>query len=182
MGSSSRTHHQLDLAFLFFASLTCLSLSHTSLPSEYSIIGHGQDQNDAISDERVIELFQRWKAKHKKVYNHAEEAEKRLENFKSNLRYVVERNREGKRSGDDKRHSVGLNKFADLSNEEFKQLYLSKVKKSVNQKWRAKRESLRRSERKGVQSCEAPSSLDWRNYGIVTGVKYQGQCGTSLTC
>lgn len=178
MGSSSRTHHQLGLAFLFFASLTYLSLSHTSLPSEYSIIGHGQDQNDAISDERVVELFQRWKAKHKKVYKHAEEAEKRLENFKRNLRYVVERNTEGKRSGDDKRHGVGLNKFADLSNEEFKQLYVSKVKKSVNQKWRAKRESLRTSKRKGVESCEAPASLDWRNYGIVTGVKDQGECGS----
>ncbi|XP_048132363.1 low-temperature-induced cysteine proteinase-like isoform X2 [Rhodamnia argentea] len=172
MGSSPRTHLRLSLAFLFFASLACLSLSHTSLPSECSIVGHGQSPKDAVSDEQVAELFQRWKARHKKVYEHAAEAEKRLENFKRNLRYVIERSRKGKR------HGVGLNKFADLSNEEFKQLYLSKVKKSVNQKWRAKRESLRRNKRKGVESCEAPSSLDWRNYGIVTGVKDQGECGS----
>lgn len=174
MGSSPRTHHQLGLAILFFASLARLSLSHASLPSEYSIIGHGQDPNGAVSDERAVELFRRWQAQHKKVYKHAGEAERRLENFKRNLRYVMERSRRD----DGKRHGVGLNKFADLSNEEFRQLYLSKVKKSVNQKWRAKRESLMRNKRKGAESCKAPWSLDWRNYGIVTGVKDQGQCGS----
>jgi C1A family cysteine protease len=68
---------------------------------------------------------------------------------------------------------VGLNKFADLSNEEFKELYLSKVKKPIN----IKRSTARDWRQRNLQTCDAPSSLDWRKKGVVTAVKDQGDCG-----
>ena len=151
--------------FLILASLTCLS---SSLPSEYSIVEH--DLDAFLSEERVLEIFQRWKEKHRKVYQHAEEAEKRFEKFKRNLKYILERN--AKRKSTKGEHRVGLNKFADMSNEEFRKAYLSKVKKPIN-----KGSILSRNMRRKVKSCDAPSSLDWRNDGIVTGVKDQGSCG-----
>ncbi|OMO65391.1 Granulin [Corchorus olitorius] len=151
----------LALAFLILASLTCLSSS--SLPTEYSILEH--DVDAFLSDERVVEIFRQWKEKHRKVYNHAEEAERRFQIFKRNLKYILEM--KSTKQG----HHVGLNKFADLSNEEFRKAYLSKVKKPVN-----KGRTLSRT--RNGQSCDAPSSLDWRNYGIVTGVKDQGSCGS----
>ncbi|KAK2995987.1 hypothetical protein RJ640_017351 [Escallonia rubra] len=157
----------LILLFLIWASLTCLS---SSLPSEFSVLGR---QDELISEEKASELFQQWKQKHGKVYRHAKEAEIRFEIFKSNLKYIMEKNSKKKsRSG----HVVGLNKFADMSNEEFRKVYTSKVKKPYNK--------MRTSERRSLQgqakaaSCEAPSSLDWRKYGIVTGIKDQGSCGS----
>ncbi|XWS18507.1 hypothetical protein CRYUN_Cryun32bG0049900 [Craigia yunnanensis] len=156
----------LAFAFLILTSLTCLS---SSLPSEYSIVEN--DLDVFLSDERVVEIFQQWKEKHGKVYQHSEEAGKRFENFKRNLKYILERNAKRKSAKGD--HRVGLNKFADMSNEEFRKAYLSKVKKPIN-----KGSTLSRNIGRKVQSCDAPSSLDWRNYGIVTGIKDQGSCGS----
>lgn len=159
---------QLALLFFIWVSLECSSYS---LPSEYFVVG--QDQLDQFpSAERVAELFKRWKEKHGKAYNHAEEAERRFENFKRNLKYVLEKNNANARSSNS--HRVGLNKFADLRNEEFREVYLSNVKKPIN---RRNFDDLRRIMQGRIQSCEAPSALDWRKRGVVTGVKDQGDCG-----
>lgn len=167
MGSSHTT-----LLFLLLAS-TVATLSSSSLPAELAIAGHG-DSVEFASEERVVELFQRWMEKHNKVYKHAEEMQKRFTSFKRNLRYIIGRNSD---KGSKKAHSVGLNRFADLSNEEFKEMYFSKVKKPIN-KMSAASGSRRSMEARKMESCDAPSSLDWRNSGIVTGVKDQGSCGS----
>ncbi|XP_059669794.1 low-temperature-induced cysteine proteinase-like [Cornus florida] len=160
---------QLALVFLIWASLSCLS---SSLPSEFSIVDQSKE---LVSEERIAELFEQWKQKHGKVYKHVQEAEKRFHNFKNNLKYILEKNSKKMSSSG---HTVGLNKFADLSNEEFKAVYTSKIKKPLNNT------SFDGQSRRNVQgkartaSCDAPSSLDWRKYGIVTGVKDQGSCGS----
>ena len=152
------------IIFWLLAILTCLS---SSLPGEHPIVV--SDSNELASEESIIEIFRQWRDRHRKVYGRAEEAEKRYGNFKRNLKYIIEKN--GKKttaSG----HRVGLNKFADLSNEEFRGLYLSKVKKPIN------RRSIARDWRqRNLQACDAPPSLDWRKKGVVTAVKDQGDCG-----
>ncbi|KAF5728728.1 Xylem bark cysteine peptidase 3 isoform 1 [Tripterygium wilfordii] len=150
-----------SLAIFLLLSALLASLTF-GLSSEYSIVGN--DFDNFVSEGRVIELFQQWKEMHRKVYKYTEEAEKRFQAFKRNLRYVVEKNSKVLRGG----HVVGLNKFADLSNEEFREVYLAKVKKPIN----------RMSVQRKVHSCEAPSSLDWRKRGVVTAVKDQGSCGS----
>ncbi|KAB5560702.1 hypothetical protein DKX38_005659 [Salix brachista] len=151
--------------FLLLAVLTCLS---SSLPSEYSIVGN--DFSELLSDDRIVEIFQQWRERHQKAYKHVEEAERRFANFKRNLKYIIEKT--GKETA--LRHRVGLNKFADLSNEEFRELYLSKVKKPISKR------SINADDRsqRSLQSCAAPSSLDWRKKGVVTAVKDQGDCGS----
>lgn len=163
--------NHLILVFLIWASIACLS-STSNLPSEYSIVGENPEKSLQLPEGRVLELFRRWQEKHHKVYKHAAEAEKRLENFRKNLRHVIERS---SRQKSPTASRVGLNKFADLSNEEFREAYLSKVKKPASKKWNHKKMSLQGK----MKTCDAPSSLDWRNYGIVTGVKDQGECGKS---
>ncbi|XP_002533962.2 low-temperature-induced cysteine proteinase [Ricinus communis] len=158
---------QFLIIFLLVGPLTCLSFT---LPDEYSIVGN--DLHELLSEERVKELFQQWKEKHRKVYKHVEEAEKRLENFRRNLKYVVEKNQKKKNLGS--AHTVGLNKFADMSNVEFRQKYLSKVKKPIKKR----NNNLMTSRQRNLQSCVAPSSLDWRKKGVVTPVKDQGDCGS----
>jgi neutral trehalase len=167
MSSEMEDFKKSQMVHLILLLLVGLTSVSSSLPSEYSIVGN--DFSELPPDESIIEIFQQWRDRHQKAYEHAEEAEKRFGNFKRNLKYIIEKT--GKETT--LRHRVGLNKFADLSNEEFKQLYLSKVKKPIN-KTRIDAED---RSRRNLQSCDAPSSLDWRKKGVVTAVKDQGDCG-----
>lgn len=161
-------------ALVLMISASFSSLSHT-LPSEFSLTETGY--NELESKEMARALFQKWKEDHGKIYNHVEEAEERFLIFRNNLKYIVEKNsKRWSLSG----HVVGLNKFADLSNEEFRMKYLSKVRKPVSKVGGGSSLNLRRrSMVSKMHSCKAPSSLDWRKYGAVTGVKDQGNCGKS---
>lgn len=161
---------QLTLVFFIWVSSTCLS---STLPTDFSILNQPPAAGESISEVRVAELFQQWKQKYGKVYKNGLEAEKRFRNFWNNLKYVIEKNKN--RNKDRSEFTVGLNKFADLSNEEFREIYTSKVKKPSN-----KTMTVERKGKKGVAACEGPSSLDWRKYGVVTGVKDQGDCGMLL--
>ncbi|MED6155051.1 hypothetical protein PIB30_002267 [Stylosanthes scabra] len=153
-----------QLLFLILASWGILCCC---LPSEYSIVA--LDLDKFPSEERVVELFQQWKQEHKKFYTHQEEATLRLENFKRNLRYIVEKNAMQNQNSPEG-HRLGLNRFADMSNEEFKNKYISKVKKPLSKRLTSSVKDY---------SCDgAPHSLDWRKKGVVTGVKDQGDCGS----
>ncbi|XP_073027153.1 low-temperature-induced cysteine proteinase-like [Primulina eburnea] len=158
--------HQFLHAFL----LISLAIVASSLSLEFSIIGANPDE---ILEERIPELFQSWKEKHGKVYEHAEEAAERLRIFRTNIKYVLEKNM-------DRRLPmgplVGLNKFADLSNEEFRKIYTRKIQKPFEKRRRYSLEDVQLKMK--ISSCEAPTSLDWREHGVVTGVKDQGQCGS----
>lgn len=127
-------------------------------------------------DERVVLLFKQWKEEHEKVYGDEKEEKKRLENFRASLKFVQEKNQRKQSSSTPpgSRHVVGLTRFADMSNEEFRQVYLSKVKVPVkNTNVIELKQKARVS-----SSCEAPPTLDWREKGVVTPIKDQGQCGT----
>lgn len=170
-GTRPRLVSQVAIASL----LICVTIASASdlLSDEYSIVRENELQG-VVSEERVLELFRRWKEEHGKVYLVVGEMEMRLENFKRNLKYVMQKRR------DSKGHSLGLNKFADLSNEEYQKMYLRKgVKMPATKRWddRMNRKNGRDQRRRKVETCEASSSLDWRNYGIVTAIKDQGQCG-----
>ncbi|XP_047338431.1 low-temperature-induced cysteine proteinase-like [Impatiens glandulifera] len=163
---------QLPLLLLICVSLPCLISSLSNGDDQFSILNQPSSSVPIISEERSVELFRLWKEKHGKVYKHAVEAEKRFKTFKNNLKYIIEKN-SIKGSDSKLMHKVGLNKFADLSNEEYKEIYLSKVKKPMKKTMVHSQEKKR-----SLGTCDAPTSLDWRKYGIVTGVKDQGQCGS----
>ncbi|XP_057740852.1 low-temperature-induced cysteine proteinase-like [Arachis stenosperma] len=152
---------------LFFFIVASWGILCYCLPSEYSIVSLELDKFP--SEERVVELFEKWKQEHKKSYTHQEEATLRLENFKRNLRYIVEKNAMQNQNSPEG-HRLGLNRFADMSNEEFKNKYISKVKQPLNK---------RLTNSFKDYSCEnTPYSLDWRKKGVVTSVKDQGDCGS----
>ncbi|KAI3741648.1 hypothetical protein L1987_59322 [Smallanthus sonchifolius] len=163
----------LLLLFIYVSSLSLsssVSLS-SSLPAEFSV-PDGQE-TDVLSTKKVSELFVKWKDLHGKVYAHEEEEERRLGNFRNSLKFILEKNSKRKSELD---HTVGLNKFADLSNEEFKELYFSKNKGSISKKLKVSGEKSNTTLSSG--SCDAPASLDWRDKGVVTPIKDQGQCGS----
>lgn len=145
----------LSLCILSSLANLCLSLS-----VEFSIAG---DSDEFLSEERVSEFFELWKEEQGKVYKHFQEAEKRFQNFRKNLRYIMEKNSQRHFSSG---HILGLNKFADMSNEEFKKVYSRKLRKPI-----------RTARTSATTACETPASLDWRKRGAVTAVKDQGNCG-----
>ncbi|KVH97058.1 Cysteine peptidase, asparagine active site-containing protein [Cynara cardunculus var. scolymus] len=143
MGNSKTLH-----TLLFSIILVSSQIATLSFPIEISIL-HDQE-TEASSGEEVLELFQKWKEIHGKTYEHAQEEESRLVNFRRSLKYVLEKNSKRK---SEKEHMVGLNKFADLSNEEFKETYLSKVKGSNSNKLKMKGDGIKKNTTAG--SCWA---------------------------
>ena len=84
------------------------------------------------------------------------------------MRFIDEHNADTNRS-----YRVGLNQFADLTDEEFRSTYLgtpsglSKTKVSNRYEPRV--------------GQVLPDYVDWRSAGAVVDVKYQGLCGMSHT-
>ncbi|XP_054778218.1 P34 probable thiol protease-like [Prosopis cineraria] len=104
------------LVFLFFSNI-CLSFS---IPSEYPILSDDDvDKLDKFtSEEDIRELFRMWQKKYEREYGSRDEKENRFEIFKSNLKYIVEKN--SKTTS----YRLGLNQFSDLAFEEFSKTYL----------------------------------------------------------
>ncbi|KAG8491986.1 hypothetical protein CXB51_015339 [Gossypium anomalum] len=117
--------------------------------------------------DEVMAMYEDWLVKHGKVYNGLGEKEKRFEIFKDNLRFIDEHNSEETHS-----FKLGLNQFADLTNEEYRFTYLGvkKPNKKVS----------KRNDRYVQLLGEAalPDSVDWRTKGAVAPVKDQGSCGS----
>jgi cathepsin L len=107
------------------------------------------------------ELFQTWTAIYQKKYSCEKETEYRLGVFANNAEFV--RNWDEEARG----FSVGLNEFADMTNEEFRAMYNGlnitvELPESIEE----------------VDVSALADQVDWRTKGIVTPVKNQGQCGS----
>ncbi|PWA65039.1 hypothetical protein CTI12_AA339080 [Artemisia annua] len=121
------------------------------------------------TDDEVNAMYEAWLVKHGKFYNAINEKENRFQIFKDNLRYIDEHN-----SGDHS-YKLGLNKFADLTNDEYKLTYTGA--KTIDSKRKAN--GVKKSDRYSVRSGVAlPESVDWRAKGAVAPVKDQGSCGS----
>ncbi|KAG0478865.1 hypothetical protein HPP92_013584 [Vanilla planifolia] len=109
------------------------------------------------------ELHDLWMEKHGKTYGDAGEKARRLETFAANMKYIESFN-----AGSQK-YRLGANRFADLTNEEFRATYTGRYKQPGSP--RAPSTSFK------YRDFAAPESLDWRTKGAVTPVKDQQECG-----
>ncbi|KAK9164756.1 hypothetical protein Syun_005658 [Stephania yunnanensis] len=151
--------------------ITLLSLSLSllvcsALASHFSIVGYSPE--DLTSIDKLINLFESWMAKHGKSYESIEEKLHRFEVFKDNLEHIDETN---KRVSS---YWLGLNEFADLSHEEFKERYLGLTADLSN----SRSEGTPSPREFRYRDVEVPKSVDWRKKGAVTHVKNQGGCGS----
>ncbi|GJV02776.1 cysteine protease XCP1-like protein [Tanacetum coccineum] len=150
--------------FVLFFALLCFS----ALAREYSIVGYTPEDLTCI--DKVINLFESWVSKHGKFYDILEEKLYRLEIFKDNLKHIDETNK--KLSN----YWLGLNEFADLSHEEFKNMFLG-IKVELPEKREESSEEFTYRD-----FVDLPKSLDWRKKGAVAPVKNQGSCGFNNGC
>ncbi|KAI3930068.1 hypothetical protein MKW92_009967 [Papaver armeniacum] len=151
------------LLFAFMAVSTALDMSIISYNEK-----HGVVYSDERTEKELVDLYESWLVRHGKNYNALGEKERRFEIFKDNLKFIDQHNSENHS------YQLGLNSFADLSNEEYKEIYLgTKIDREM-------RLGNPKSDRYAVNlgDKKLPEHVDWREQGAVGDVKNQGSCGS----
>ncbi|KAJ6926019.1 senescence-specific cysteine protease SAG12-like [Populus alba x Populus x berolinensis] len=113
--------------------------------------------------EYMVKRHEEWMAQHGRVYEDMKEKENRYLIFKENIERI-----EAFNNGSDRGYKLGVNKFADLTNEEFRAMHHGYKKQSSK---------LMSSSFRYENLSAIPTSMDWRKAGAVTPVKDQGTCG-----
>lgn len=112
-----------------------------------------------------VDEFQRWVSLHDRIYDNQSELVYRQQVFQANKQKIDANN--------ERQHSfkLALNHFADLTEEEFKGLYLG---------FKPDLEGIHRNVNTTFShgNVQAPLSVDWVEKGAVTGVKNQLFCGS----
>jgi hypothetical protein len=124
------------------------------------------------SDDEVISMYKEWLVKYGKLNNSlgVSENDKRFKIFKDNLRFIDQHNSENRT------YKVGLNQFADLSNEEYQAIYLG-ARFDERRMGRTKTRISNRYAATATVADNLPQHVDWRIQGAVLPVKDQGRCG-----
>ncbi|KAJ4961945.1 hypothetical protein NE237_021855 [Protea cynaroides] len=125
-------------------------------------------EKDLETEDSLWDLYERWSSHHT-VTRDFSEKQKRFNVFKENVKMIHQFNKE------DHSYKLKLNKFGDMTNQEFKSTYAgSKVR----------HHSMLRGTSHATPGFiyenfeNVPSSIDWRTKGAVTPIKDQGQCGS----
>lgn len=106
--------------------------------------------------------FMLFMTRYGKNYGTREEYEFRLDQFRQSLAKIGVHN-----SRNDVTYSLGLNKFSDMTHEEYKRML--GYKRPVG---------ARRTSFKILDTDGSSESVDWRDKGAVNKVKDQGMCGS----
>ncbi|KAI5387675.1 senescence-specific cysteine protease SAG39 [Lathyrus oleraceus] len=149
MAAQNQLHHSIALTFIF-----CLGLCALQVTSR------------TLQDDSIYERHQQWMSHYGKVYKDSQERESRLKIFAENVNYIEASNN----ADSNKSYKLGINQFADLTNEEFttsRNKFKGHMCSSITRTTTFRYENV----------TTIPSTVDWRKKGAVTPVKNQGQCG-----
>ncbi|VYS57909.1 unnamed protein product [Arabidopsis thaliana] len=131
-----------------------------------SSLGVATETEIERNETEVRLMYEQWLVENRKNYNGLGEKERRFKIFKDNLKFVDEHN-----SVPDRTFEVGLTRFADLTNEEFRAIYLRK-------KMERTKDSVKTERYLYKEGDVLPDEVDWRANGAVVSVKDQGNCGS----
>ncbi|KAK4772335.1 hypothetical protein SAY86_014110 [Trapa natans] len=162
------------LAALLLLLLLPILLTVASATTDMSIISYDVKHGDGVgrTEEDLESMYVSWLLKHGKAYaNSLEERERRFDIFKDNLRFIDEHNS----AAPNRSYRLGLNKFADLTNEEYRAVFLGTRSDPKRRVMKARVAGSRYAVRAGDH---LPVAVDWRTRGAVNPVKNQGSCGS----
>ncbi|WVZ51526.1 hypothetical protein U9M48_002665 [Paspalum notatum var. saurae] len=128
-------------------------------------------EKDLASEESLEALYERWRRHYMAAPAAGVDRARRFNAFKANARYIHEANKK------DRPFRLALNKFADMTTDEFRRTYAG----SRVQHHRSLGADRRQAEDGRFMYADAgnlPSAVDWRQRAAVTGIKDQGQCGS----
>jgi len=114
-----------------------------------------------------ITQFLNFETKFSKVYGSEEERIHRFEVFRQNLVEISRHN-----SRQDVTYTKGINQFSDLTAEEFKSIHLGGYVKTGMPAITGVRNT------QLLAKVDLPESVDWRDKGVLSPVKNQGNCGS----
>jgi len=156
------------LVAVALAFLVVLFTSPAAAAAAPGTSGTGAARGMARTKAQARAAYDLWLARHGKAYNALGERERRFRAFWDNVRFVDAHNARAGAHG----YRLGLNRFADLTNDEFRAAYLSGAGVVRGGRNAAAGERYRYD---GVEAL--PESVDWRQKGAVAPIKNQGQCG-----
>lgn len=116
-----------------------------------------------LDEVSMTEKHEQWMAQHGRVYKDEAEKAKRFKIFKETVEYIEAFNKAGNKS-----YVLGINQFADMTNEEFL---------STSTGYKPRKDVSRGTSFRYADVSEVPPSMDWRKKGAVTDVKDQQTCG-----
>ncbi|KAF8701390.1 hypothetical protein HU200_033623 [Digitaria exilis] len=125
---------------------------------------------ELTDDSAMAARHEQWMSQYGRVYKDADEKARRFEVFKANVRFIESFNAAGNR-----KFWLGVNQFADLTNNEFRATKTNKgfkpspMKASTGFRY------------ENVSMDALPATVDWRTKGAVTPIKNQGQCAVAAT-
>ncbi|KAL5071850.1 hypothetical protein RYX36_022737 [Vicia faba] len=166
MGSTTLSP-SMKLMILFITLTFTLSLA-----LDMSIISYDKthpDKSPQRTNDQVLTMYEQWLVKHGKNYNALGEKETRFEIFKDNLRFIDEHNSQNLS------FRLGLNRFADLTNEEYRTRFLG-TRIDPNRRMKKGKSNSQTNRYATRVGDKLPESVDWRKEGAVVGVKDQGSC------
>lgn len=115
--------------------------------------------------------FHAWKLKFARSYNSPAEEARRKETWLSNRRLVLVHNIMADQGI--KSYRLGMTYFADLENQEYRQLISRGCLHSFNDSHPRRGSAFLR-----LPQANLPDTVDWRDKGYVTDIKDQKQCGS----
>ncbi|XP_068325383.1 senescence-specific cysteine protease SAG12-like [Pyrus communis] len=115
----------------------------------------------------IAEKHEQWMKKHGRVYQDSAEKERRFQIFKNNVEFVEKFNSEGNMT-----YSLYINRFSDMTYEEFLRDYTG-----YKQPTESTSSTAASFTYENLSLADVPQSIDWRENGAVTPVKFQGRCG-----
>ncbi|XP_050367304.1 ervatamin-B-like [Argentina anserina] len=127
-----------------------------------------QATSQALNEASIAEKYDQWMSMYGRVYPNSEDKQRRFAIFKKNVEFVENFNKDG-----NKTYKLGVNKFSDMTNEEF-------LRQRTGAKMPTNR-SLTSSENTPFRYQnldDVPPQIDWRQNGAVTPIKDQGKCNS----
>jgi cathepsin L len=117
----------------------------------------------SFTEEQYQDAFTQWMSDFNRVYA-SHEFFHRYNAFKGNMDYVEKWNAQNTGT------VLGLNNMADLTNEEYRKIYLGT--------WTDSSDEYKQVHTQVEPITPLADTVDWRTKGVVTPIKDQGQCGS----